>query len=94
MQGALGNAPKLARPPGAKQNSNIIISCQIHSPLECVKKFRSACSELTYTVEGSDDMITWSSIAANPGTAGETVTVTDTAPTSAKKRFIRLKVAR
>jgi hypothetical protein len=28
------------------------------------------------------------------GTAGETATVTDTAPTRAKKRFIRLKVAR
>jgi hypothetical protein len=28
------------------------------------------------------------------GTAGETVTVTDTAPTSTPKRYIRLKVAR
>jgi hypothetical protein len=39
-------------------------------------------------------MITWSSIAANPGTIGEAVTVTDTAPTSTPKRYIRLKVAR
>jgi hypothetical protein len=56
--------------------------------------FMRARSELTYTVEGSDDLITWSTITANPGTAGETVTVTDTAPTSTPKRYIRLKVSR
>jgi hypothetical protein len=56
--------------------------------------FSRAREDLSYTVEGSDDLITWSIIATNPGAAGETVTVTDTAPIHTSKRFIRLKVAR
>jgi alpha-tubulin suppressor-like RCC1 family protein len=56
--------------------------------------FMRARGDLTYTVQGSNDLVTWSDLEVNPGTIGEAVTVTDTAPTSAKKRFIRLKVAR
>ena len=70
------------------------LNTQVNANGRLALTFVRARSELTYTVEGSDDLITWSTIAANPGTAGETVTVIDTAPTSAKKRFIRLKVAR
>ena len=75
-------------------SSNASLNTQVNADGRLALTFMRARSELTYTVEGSDDLITWSTIAANPGTAGETVTVTDTAPTSAKKRFIRLKVAR
>ena len=75
-------------------SSNASLNTQVNANGRLALTFMRARSELTYTVEGSDDLITWSTIAANPGTTGETVTVTDTAPTSAKKRFIRLKVAR
>jgi hypothetical protein len=53
-----------------------------------------ARGDLTYTVQGSNDLVTWSDLEVNPGTIGETATVTDTAPTSTPKRYIRLKVAR
>jgi hypothetical protein len=76
------------------RSNNASLNTQVNADGRLALTFMRARGELTYTVEGSDDMITWSSIAANPGAAGETVTVTDTAPTSAKKRFIRLKVAR
>jgi hypothetical protein len=74
--------------------SNASLNTQVNDDGRLALTFMRARSELTYTVEGSDDMITWSSIAANPGTIGEAVTVTDTAPTSTPKRYIRLKVAR
>lgn len=75
-------------------SSNASLNTQVNANGRLALTFMRARGELTYTVEGSDDLITWRSIAANPGTAGETVTVTDTAPTSTRKRFIRLKVAR
>lgn len=56
--------------------------------------FMRARGDLTYTVQGSNDLVTWSDLEVNPGTIGEAVTVTDTAPTSTPKRYIRLKVAR
>jgi alpha-tubulin suppressor-like RCC1 family protein len=56
--------------------------------------FMRARGDLTYTVQGSNDLVTWSDLEVNPGTIGETTTVTDTAPTSTPKRYIRLKVAR
>ena len=59
---------------------------------------RVADSTLTYTVEGSSDLVTWSAVstANNPSTGAQNlagqVTVTDTAaPTS--RRFLRLKVS-
>jgi len=61
---------------------------------------RIADSTLTYTVEGSSDLTTWTTVTAanNPSTgasntAGQ-VTVTDTVSTSvASRRFLRLKVS-
>jgi hypothetical protein len=61
---------------------------------------RIADSSLTYTVEGSSDLTTWTTVSAanNPSTgasntAGQ-VTVTDTVSTSvASRRFLRLKVS-
>jgi hypothetical protein len=75
-------------------SSNASMNTQVNANGRLTLTFMRARSELTYTVEGSDDLITWSTITANPGTAGETVTVTDTAPTSTPKRYIRLKVSR
>ncbi len=75
-------------------SSNTTLNTHVNANHQLALTFVRARNELIYTVEGSDDLITWSTIAANPGTAGETVTVTDTAPASARKRFMRLKVTR
>ena len=49
-------------------------------------------AELTYTVQASSDLATWTDLATNPGTVGQNVTVTDTPPPGATKRFLRLRV--
>ena len=52
-------------------------------------------SELTYAVEASSDLITWTTIATNPGVVGQSVTVTDTVdlPSAVPaRRFLRLRV--
>ncbi len=56
------------------------------------KRARPA-AELTYTVQASDDLATWTDLVTNPGTVGENVTVTDNPPESAKRRFLRLRVS-
>jgi hypothetical protein len=53
--------------------------------------FNRAQSELTYIVQASDDLKTWSTLATNPGTAGTSVTVTDT-NTASPNRYLRLRV--
>lgn len=56
--------------------------------------FTRARSDLNYYVDASDDLLTWSVLATNPGAVGETVTVTDFVPltTSTPRRFLRLRV--
>ncbi|MCU0793341.1 MAG: hypothetical protein MUE42_10955, partial [Opitutaceae bacterium] len=50
-------------------------------------------AELTYTVEASTDLATWTTIATNPGAPDAEVTVTDTAaPSNSPRRFLRLRV--
>jgi hypothetical protein len=52
-------------------------------------------SDVTYLVEGSSDLATWSVIATNPGTVGQSVSVTDTVSiqtATPPRRFIRLRV--
>ena len=53
--------------------------------------FNRARSELTYTVQASDDLQTWTDLAVNPGTAGSPVTVVDPNTTS-PNRYLRLRV--
>jgi hypothetical protein len=53
--------------------------------------FFRARAELTYEVLASSDLVTWTVIATNPGTLGQPVTVTDSAP-AAPRRFLRLRV--
>jgi hypothetical protein len=55
--------------------------------------FLRARADLTYIVEASDTLAadSWTVIATNPGTVGQSVTVTDSAPAS-PRRFIRLRV--
>jgi len=59
--------------------------------------FLRARSELTYVVQGSNDLVTWTDLATNPGTVNPVtpVTFTDTVniPTgNPARRFLRLKV--
>jgi alpha-tubulin suppressor-like RCC1 family protein len=70
------------------------LNTQVNADGRLALTFMRARGDLTYTVQGSNDLVTWSDLEVNPGTIGEAVTVTDTAPTSTPKRYIRLKVAR
>jgi hypothetical protein len=88
------NLLKYALGLNATVSSSAALNTRVNADGRLALTFIRARAELIYTVEGSDDLITWSSIAHNPGAVGEAVIVIDTAPTSAKKRFIRLKVAR
>lgn len=56
--------------------------------------FLRARDELTYTIEVSSDLVTWTVIATNPGALGESVTVTDPVSISESnhRRFFRLRV--
>lgn len=55
--------------------------------------FNRAQSLATYTVEASSDLVTWSTLATNPGIVGQSVSVTDTADLSQQtQRFLRLRV--
>ncbi len=57
--------------------------------------FFRAVNNVTYIVEASSDLVTWSPLATNPGTIGQNVTVTDTVdlPTAnPPRRFLRLRV--
>ncbi len=55
--------------------------------------FFRARSELVYEVQASPDLSTWTVIATDPGTVGQTVTVSDTVPLSEQaRRFLRLRV--
>ena len=57
--------------------------------------FTRARSDTTYTVEASSDLISWSTLATNPGTVGQSVTVSDSVNISASNpphRFLRLRV--
>ncbi len=49
-------------------------------------------TELTYTVQASSDLVTWTDLATNPGTVGQNVTVTDSPPAGASTRFLKLKI--
>jgi hypothetical protein len=53
---------------------------------------RSA-TELTYTVQASADLASWSDVIVNPGTVGQNVTVIDEPPVGSTRRFLRIVVA-
>ncbi len=55
--------------------------------------FFRARADVTYFVEASNGLAGWSIIATNPGSVGETVTVTDTADNDSDQRFLRLRVS-
>lgn len=77
----------------AARSNRESLDLQINADRRLALTFRRARAELTYTVEGSNDLKSWSDLAVNPGSVGGSVTVTDAAPTSAPRRFLRLKVS-
>ncbi|MCS6243868.1 MAG: right-handed parallel beta-helix repeat-containing protein [Opitutus sp.] len=85
LEYALGLSPTTATPSGLPTST-------VDSNGKLTLTFLRACSEVTYTVQGSSDLATWSDIAINPGTVSTSVTVTDKPPIGATKRFLRLKV--
>jgi autotransporter-associated beta strand protein len=49
-------------------------------------------TEVTYRVFASSDLVSWTQLGGdNPGTVGQNVTVTDTPPGGATRRFLRLE---
>ena len=55
--------------------------------------FLRARAELSYLVEVSEDLATWSTLATNPGIVRETAVVPDPASADAPRRFMRLRVS-
>ncbi len=55
--------------------------------------FNRGRADVTYLVEGSSDFSTWSTVALNPGSVGQSVTVTDAVNVaSGERRLLRLRV--
>ena len=54
--------------------------------------FQRAESAVRYEVQASSALTTWSVIAVNPGTVGQSVTTFDTAPPGQPGRFLRLRL--
>jgi len=52
--------------------------------------FNRARADVSYTVQTSDDLVTWTDLAVNPGSVGANVSVTDLVSASAT-RFLRLQ---
>ncbi len=69
------------------------VSLTTSEPSSLQISFRRARAELDYIVEASNDLASWLPVAANPGSVGDMVTVTDTVPLgAAPRRYIRLRV--
>lgn len=57
--------------------------------------FNRVRADCTYYVEASGDLATWTTVATNPGTLGESVTVNDTTTfATGSPRFMRLRVTK
>ncbi len=92
LEYALGTTPTDA---ASVSLPSVQVSGLSPQPLFLQLTFLRARSDLTYTVEASSDLATWSAISTNPGTVSPTtpVTVTDSANLSVTpRRFLRLRV--
>ena len=54
--------------------------------------FLRARSDVTYNIEASNDLVSWQTVANNPGVVGQMVNFSDTAPVDIRRRMLRLRV--
>jgi hypothetical protein len=91
----MGNLVKYALGLGANaKGGSSHLSIQMNPERRLAITFQRARGDLNYIVQGSNDLTAWTDLAHNPGSVGTAVTVTDTPPAGAQKRFLRLKVTR
>lgn len=64
----------------------------LDSDPDLIVTFQRARAELTYAVEASSDLVTWTTIATNPGTLGLDVSIVDSNASQPASRFLRLRV--
>ncbi len=50
-------------------------------------------ADVDYIVERSDDLVTWTTLATNPGVVGQRITVPDPGAAEAPRRFLRVRLA-
>jgi hypothetical protein len=80
---------------GTADYSEIAIYPTTVAPDALALSFRRARPDVTYTVQASDTLGSWTDVAVNPGTPGATVIYTDpVVPSSRPTRFLRLKMTR
>ncbi len=66
----------------------------LNSEIRLQMSFLRARADVTYVVESSSDLQTWSVVATNPGGVGQSVAVADTVSLSiSPRRFLRLRVS-
>jgi hypothetical protein len=85
---ALGTTPTSA--------ASVAVPVAQLSGLRLELTFPRARSDVTYAVEASADLAAWTTIATNPGSVGQSVTVSDTVDVSfanPPRRFLRLRVS-
>ncbi len=81
---ALGTDPRARTPSGSRPTASLASN-------QLALTFRRQRAELTYTVQQSTDLNTWTNVAANPGAVGQDTTVA--VPASASPVFLRLNVS-
>lgn len=89
MEYALGSDPNSSLSAGRA------IASLTSDGLRVTLSFLRARSDLTYIVEGSADLASWSVVATNPGAPGQNVVVVDNVNVSTAtppRRFLRLRV--
>ena len=79
-------------PTTASSRPSVQHSISIDSPRRSVLTFNRTRSDVTYEVLASSDLSTWTVIAVNPGTVGQSVTVTDSVELkSGVSRYLRVR---
>jgi hypothetical protein len=80
---------------GTAVYSEIAIYPATVAPDALAFSFRRARPDVTYTVQASDTLGSWTDVAVNPGTSGTTVIHADSVGVSSlPSRFLRLKMSR
>jgi hypothetical protein len=80
---------------GTADYSEIAIYPTTVAPDALALSFRRARPDVTYTVQASDTLGSWTDVAVNPGTSGTTVIHADSVGVSSlPSRFLRLKMSR